>query len=700
MHLKSIVGVACSVAVVTALVAVPLASGEQASSDVRGFQAGLLDVGDAHSCAILTDGSVRCWGSGDSGRLGYGNTNNIGDTETPASAGAVNLGVGRTARAITAGDYHTCAILDDGNVRCWGAGGGGRLGYGNLINIGDTETPDTAGPVNFGPGRTARAISASDDHTCVVQDDGNVRCWGFNAYGQLGYGHEDTIGDTESPASVVPVNLGTGRTALTTTTGDLYSCALLDDRTVRCWGSGTNGKLGYGNTDDIGDNEAPGSVGPVDLGRPAVAITAGGAHTCALLDNGTVRCWGSGGGGRLGYGNTDTIGDNETPASAGPVDLGGTAVAITAGGGHTCALLDNGDVRCWGLNTTGQLGYGHTLAVGDNETPATAGSLDLAGPAVAISAGSQHTCAMRFDGLVLCWGSGGAGRLGYSNTDTVGNDEQPRDYGTLSLGGSMLGAVGDLSLAMSSDFATREVGQDVRITLTLSAGPDGASGVAVGDMLPAGLALVGASASQGTYDAATGQWQVGTLAPGSATLELTARVSAVGSFTNVGEVSASSSFDPDSSPGNGAPGEDDRAALEITGTPGTGGVDATPPAISELSFARARFKAGAGSRVRYTLSEAASVRFRVERAAPGRRTGGRCRKPTLQNRTRPRCTRYVKLRGSITRSGYPGPNSFKFTGRLRGRKLRPGRYRLVATARDAAGNASSPKRAKFRIVLR
>ncbi|MCA1678840.1 MAG: hypothetical protein LC777_07795, partial [Actinobacteria bacterium] len=155
--------------------------------------------------------------------------------------------------------------------------------------------------------------------------------------------------------------------------GGTHSCAVLAELSVRCWGFSGDGQLGYGNTNAIGDNETPGSVGPVDLGagRTAKAIGAGGFHTCAVLVEGaTVRCWGSNVFGQLGYGNTNDIGDNETPGSVGPVKLGlgRTAQAITAGGGHTCAILDGGDVRCWGRAASGQLGNGNTIDIGDNET--------------------------------------------------------------------------------------------------------------------------------------------------------------------------------------------------------------------------------------------------------------------------------------------------------------------------------------------
>src|SRR5436190_20214158 len=160
--------------------------------------------------------------------------------------------------------------------------------------------------------------------------------------------------------------------------GARFSCAIIRGGAVRCWGINDSGQLGYGNTRDIGDNETPASVAPVDLGgHKAVAIAAGFYHACALLDNGRVRCWGQGSAGQLGYGNTNNVGDDETPAAAGPVELGGKAVAITAGGFHTCAILDNGRVRCWGLNWRGELGVGNTNNIGDYETPASVAPVNL-----------------------------------------------------------------------------------------------------------------------------------------------------------------------------------------------------------------------------------------------------------------------------------------------------------------------------------
>src|SRR5690606_6091322 len=127
-------------------------------------------------------------------------------------------------------------------------------------------------------------------------------------------------------------------------TGIYHTCAVVNDGRVRCWGQGTSGKLGYGNTNHIGDDEEPASAGDVDVGGTVIQLAAGYWHTCALLDGGRVRCWGAESEGRLGYANMNTIGDDETPASAGDVDVGGTVIQLVAGWLHTCALLENGRV--------------------------------------------------------------------------------------------------------------------------------------------------------------------------------------------------------------------------------------------------------------------------------------------------------------------------------------------------------------------
>ncbi len=446
-------GVALLVAVMVA--ALPAGTAADQGSDPVTPAAGGLDAGSSHTCALLPEAGpapMRCWGFSAEGELGYGNKSTIGDDETPAAAGPVDFGEGREVAAFSAGDFHTCALLGDATVRCWGFGGNGRLGYGNQRNIGDDETPASVGPVDLGAGRSAAAIAAGGSHTCALLDNRTVRCWGFAFWGELGYGNPPPdpetpdqepdpvdIGDNELPGEVGPVNLGGPAKAITA--GDLHTCALLNDGTVRCWGQGTNGQLGYGNENNVGHRRTnpPAVAGPVDLGpgRTATAISAGAAQTCAVLDDGNVRCWGFGGNGRLGYGNTSRIGDSETPGSVAPVDLGAgrTAKAIGVGDGHACALLDDASVRCWGFNIDGRLGYGHTVDIGDDETPGSAGPVDLGGRgAVAIALGRRHTCARLDDGNVRCWGYGANGRLGLCSERNVGDNETPGSAGPVDLG--------------------------------------------------------------------------------------------------------------------------------------------------------------------------------------------------------------------------------------------------------------------------
>jgi alpha-tubulin suppressor-like RCC1 family protein len=416
-------------------------------------QGAWLAMGPGASTVCVVESAVlRCWGNGTLGRLGYGSQLSIGDDELPSTAGPVGFGGGRTATAVSVGSGHACAIVDDGTVRCWGTGSSGRLGYGNTANVGAggvTQTVAAAGAVDLGGGRTATAISAGGLHTCAILDDGTVRCWGSNASGQLGYDDTTTVGDDELPSTAGPVDFGGGRTAVAISAGTSHTCAILDDGTVRCWGSNASGQLGYGTTANVGNGIGTdvADAGPVDLGagRTATAISAGGLHTCAILDDGTVRCWGANASGQLGYGTTANVGDDELPTAAGPVDLGGgrTAVAISAGTSHTCAILDDGTVRCWGAGANGRLGYGSTDAVGDGVglTVADAGPVDLGTDrtALAISAGLASTCARLDTGDVRCWGSDGNGRLGYgSPAEDIGDTEPPSAAGPVQTGGTPL----------------------------------------------------------------------------------------------------------------------------------------------------------------------------------------------------------------------------------------------------------------------
>ena len=389
-----------------------------------------ISAGDLHTCAV-TAGVVLCWGSGADGRLGYGNIVNIGDDEHPYSAGAVHLGSAATVRQVSCASKHTCVLLSSGSVMCWGNGERGRLGYGNTDKIGDDELPSVADTVDLGSNTTVTQIAAGNFHTCALLSNGSVQCWGDGDAGQLGYGSKDDVGDDESPSSKGVVDLGSGAIALQVSAGDLHVCALLSTGSVKCWGFAGNGRLGYGNSNHIGDDELPSSVGVVDLGATATAtqVSAGNAHTCALLAGGEVMCWGFAANGRLGYGNTHNIGDDEVPSSVGAIDLGATATAtqVSAGSDHTCALLAGGEVMCWGNGANGRLGYGNTHNIGDDEVPSSVGAIDLGANAdvVQVEAGLAHTCVVLSTDDVICWGVGNLGIRGSGDTTTIGDAQTP-----------------------------------------------------------------------------------------------------------------------------------------------------------------------------------------------------------------------------------------------------------------------------------
>ena len=653
------------------LFAAPEATPEQASSDVRRAQAGYLDAGDEHTCAILADRSIRCWGKGLAGRLGYGNEDNV---LTAGAAGPVNVGPGRTARAIVAGDFHSCAILDDGSVHCWGFGANGRLGYAATANV---LSPAAAQAVDLGPGRTATAITAGASHTCAILDNGSVRCWGNGVSGRLGYGDQRSIGDDETPGSAGPVDIGAGRSAVAISAGDFHTCVIRDDGALLCWGFGSGGQLGYGGTADIGDNETPASAGPVNLGgRTARAVSGGKGHTCAILDDGSARCWGFGADGRLGYGGTATV---PSALAAPPINLGPgrTATAIAAGEAHSCAILDNGAVRCWGFGGNGRLGSGATDSIGNDpgETPASVPPVDLGAGRVAraLSVGFSHSCALLDDASVRCWGFGGSGRLGYGNENSVG-DSAARSVllaGPVPVGGTVAPTVADLSLALSSSAAQVAVNGSIALTVAVvNRGPDPTEGVGVSLPAPSGLAYRSATASQGSFAGGGGLWSVGTLAPGAtATLTVSGTIDSPGTRVVSAEVGSSSVLDPTSTPANGAT-EDDRAVVTIVTAAPSPPVQITRLTPPKLGVRVVRYpRRGPATRLVVSgalalprgASPAAACSGRVRATAKvGRRTVASA--TAKLRRTRATCVYSLTLRPKKTRSAKAVAVSARFLG--------------------------------------
>lgn len=458
-----------------------------------GTTATQLSAGMYHTCALVEAGKVRCWGYAKDGRLGYANLKNIGDDEYPSVAGDVD--VGGTVLQLATGSAHTCALLDDGTVKCWGDGSFGQLGTGSTSDIGDNETPSGSRAVmasfvdecalEGACGTNAVCVNEADGFSCECADgfesngsecidkdecalgssecDANAACVntdgaytctckpGYHGDGRACTNAGECVDGKFCDVHAVCSNLGGNYACecqlgyvgdgFTCAVGDVYvtqvsaghdhTCALLSDGSVSCWGYGTSGQLGYGSSNSIGDDEAPLSAGRVDVGGAVKAVSAGGSHTCALLETGVVRCWGKNTYGQLGYGHKLSIGDDETPASAGDVDVGGSVTQISAGENHTCALLDTGAVRCWGVATTGRLGYANARHIGDDETPSSAGNVSLGGLAVEVVAGDYNSCAVLDTGDVRCWGYGAYGQLGLGKTDIIGDGERPSDVAAL-----------------------------------------------------------------------------------------------------------------------------------------------------------------------------------------------------------------------------------------------------------------------------
>jgi alpha-tubulin suppressor-like RCC1 family protein len=351
--------------------------------------------GGSHTCALLTDQSVSCWGSNVSGELGN-TTNNGTNTANPTPT---KLGLAGVIQ-ITAGSKHTCALLTNHTVTCWGNNHYGQLG--NTTNNGTDNANPTPTPVAGLTGVTQ--ISAGYLDTCARLTDGTADCWGANQSGQLGI-HTNAGSNNPNPTPTAVTGL-TGVTQIAA--GKDNSCALLTDQTVTCWGSNFYGESGI---NGLGDSNPTAITGLTDVTQ----ITASYGHSCALLTDQTVTCWGRNNHGQLG--NTTNNGtDNANPTPTAVAGLTGVT-QITTGFEHNCARLMNGTLTCWGWNGYGQLGTTtNSGSFASNPTPTA-----VAGLAGAQIGGSEyHTCAVLTDGTVSCWGLNHLGQLG--NTTNNGTE--------------------------------------------------------------------------------------------------------------------------------------------------------------------------------------------------------------------------------------------------------------------------------------
>lgn len=343
-------------------------------------------AGSAHVCALLDNEEVVCWGDNSKYQIGTQSTyynvgdnpNEMGDSLIPINFGITNSNIVK----LSAGSYHNCALFEDGDVKCWGANNRGQLGRGQ-----SSDTPTANVAVDFGNGMKALDISMGYDHSCAILENGLMKCWGDNTDGELGIGKTTNYIGTSALGSNSDfrfIDLGTDRGIFNIATGQSLTCALATDGEVYCWGNNQRGRLGTGTTpsSEIGKSET-------DMGDNLVAVDFGTdiktqqlftsrgeinfnhnydgyPHSCAVNSDGKVRCWGYGANGQLGNEMTNTIGDSLSEVGDNFIitDIGGNVESLALGYHSTCAIREDGQVRCWGYNAYGQLAHESTNSVG------------------------------------------------------------------------------------------------------------------------------------------------------------------------------------------------------------------------------------------------------------------------------------------------------------------------------------------------
>ena len=291
----------------------------------------------AGTCVRHVDGTVKCWGDNVYGEVGNGVTS--WPSKAPVLVPTSVLGIENAVALAPGISSHNCAQLGNGTVACWGN---------------DAEAFDEPGkvgrdqpiPVVVHALEGAKSVSKGNDYTCALFADGSVQCTGYNLHGELGEGTSGGGHSVFGPVVDLP-------NAVAIKCGDLHTCAIVSDRTARCWGDNERGELGIGT---VSPSDSPETRPVVVKGLGSVKeLALGELHSCALLFDGSVQCWGANGVGSLGDGTTTNR------SAPGPVPGLSNVFQITAGGGHTCALTADGRLFCWGFNKYGQLGDGTTL---------------------------------------------------------------------------------------------------------------------------------------------------------------------------------------------------------------------------------------------------------------------------------------------------------------------------------------------------
>ncbi len=391
---------------------VPLgAQAAPAAAAVDVSAAGITVVsGFHHSCVLKSDKTVACWGHNQRGQVGSNSDNaTIPDADRFSASPVAVPGLIDVA-SVTSGDTHTCALKIDGTVWCWGEGADGELGKDPLTLGGSDEARYRPAAQQVSGLPAIVAISAGSFHTCALSAANEVWCWGLNSSFQLGTAdhtlHRDNVplpdppgGTTTNYYVYTPTKVAGLSNVIALDAGYDSTCAVLADGTARCWGGNASYQLGNGSQ---ANSAAPVAVAGLER---ATSISVGFAHACARQTSGTVRCWGSNDHGQLGNGG---VPDASITGVTGLTD----ATSVVAGYYTTCAVRTGGAAVCWGWNGDGQLGDGTTT---DHSLPTAVSGLT---DALAVAPGYGHSCAVRKDLSVACWGDNSFGALGDGHRPT------------------------------------------------------------------------------------------------------------------------------------------------------------------------------------------------------------------------------------------------------------------------------------------
>ena len=423
---SAVLAVCTSLVALVSLVAAAPAAAERggasgATTAALSTAMGRIDAGAASSCAVRAAGWAFCWGDDQLGQIANGPGQN--DSNVPSRVAPL-AGDELAFVQLSVGGSHVCGIADrfragttERVVVCWGSNLSGQaLGAGSQYDFAESYADP---PV----GEQWTAISSGLSFTCALTSAGKVFCWGANGTGQLGQG------DTGNRTAPTLVALPNDAVATKIAAGQGHACVVTDVASLICWGAGNQGQLGNGGLDNVGDDElltAGNAVIALPGGRTATAVATGNDHTCVVMNDGAVTCWGFAGQGRLGDGaNTGIVVSPPAPIA---LPSGSTALAIAAGGSHSCALLSDSAVSCWGGNADGKIGIGTDV---DQRTPGPRVELPDGQAARSITTGDSHTCVLTSGDDPVCWGSNVNGRSGYATPDFIGDDETPAEQGII-----------------------------------------------------------------------------------------------------------------------------------------------------------------------------------------------------------------------------------------------------------------------------